>query len=195
MVFYPIYPSWINLFGSGYYRVHYGVLWSNLSSALKQSQFSEIPELNRAQLIDDAFELARANYLNYSVAFDLLAYIAEEESLSPWMTALNKINYVLRRVGYASTLGLKISVCTTYWTFQKAESMMRIFQTLVLTDLSKIYSSVSWSVVDDEDQAYSVKQMMILEFACKLKYLDCVKNAKSLFTTFANSGTKYCFSA
>lgn len=64
------------------------------------------------------------------------------------------------------------------------------FQTLVLTYLSKMYSSVSWSVVDDEDQAYSVKQMLILGSACKLGYLDCVRNAKSLFSTFANSGAK-----
>lgn len=53
-----------------------------------------------------------------------------------------------------------------------------------------MYSSVSWSAVDDEDQAYSVKQMLILGSACKLGYLDCVRNAKSLFSTFANSGAK-----
>ena len=51
----------------GYYRVNYSPEnWRGLSES-----FTDLPNLSRAQLIDDALNLARAGQLSYPIALDL----------------------------------------------------------------------------------------------------------------------------
>ena len=69
--------SWIlvNLESTGYYRVNYDVdNWQLLTQQL-MSNFSVIPAISRAQLIDDAFSLGHSNLLPYEVAIKLINYI------------------------------------------------------------------------------------------------------------------------
>lgn len=54
--------------------------------------------LNRVQLLDDAFQLARAGQLSYSVALDLSKYLDHEEDPLPWYTAINCLSYVVERM-------------------------------------------------------------------------------------------------
>ncbi|CAG9772411.1 unnamed protein product [Ceutorhynchus assimilis] len=165
--------EWIllNTQAAGFYRVHYGEMWRNISTSIHSDEFGGIPQLNRAQLLDDVFALARANHLNYSFLFDFVDYLTEEVSLYPWITALNGCEYILRRVGHATALGIKIQV--------------RFFPYL-----SKVYSTVPWTTINENDQAYSIKQMELLGAVCKLGYSDCVRNAVRQFTNFKSSGNR-----
>lgn len=43
-----------------------------------------ISVVNRAQLIDDAFNLARVGRLSYSIALDLTSYLQTEVDYVPW---------------------------------------------------------------------------------------------------------------
>lgn len=54
--------------------------------------------LNRAQLLDDAFNLAKAGYLNYSVFLNLTKYLEKENSTIPWYPAKAGLSYILIRV-------------------------------------------------------------------------------------------------
>lgn len=93
-------------FSSGFYRVNY--MEDNWLSLIKQlnDQPTSIHVINRARLIDDAFNLARAGQLNYSIPLRLTQYLEKEDDIIPWFSAMNGLNYVLDRMrrsenGYA----------------------------------------------------------------------------------------------
>ena len=55
----------------GYYRVNYSP--ENWNRLIKS--YSDLPNLSRAQLVDDALNLARAGQLTYSIALELVSNI------------------------------------------------------------------------------------------------------------------------
>ncbi|NWY55925.1 AMPN Aminopeptidase, partial [Chionis minor] len=87
--------SWLllNLNVSGYFRVNYNLEnWDQLLSQLS-SNHQDIPVINRAQIIDDAFNLARAKYLNVTVALRTTQFLSNETEYMPWEAALNNLQY------------------------------------------------------------------------------------------------------
>lgn len=59
---------------------------------------NDINVLNRAQLIDDSFNLARADKLHYRVPLDLFSYLRIEDDVLPWYSAINGYSYLLERM-------------------------------------------------------------------------------------------------
>jgi hypothetical protein len=49
---------------------------------------------NRAQLIDDALSLARAELMDYSQALEITKYLVYERNYAPWKAALTKLQYI-----------------------------------------------------------------------------------------------------
>ena len=47
---------------------------------------------NRAQILDDALNLARAKLLDYETALSLTGYLSKEEEYVPWTAALSGKN-------------------------------------------------------------------------------------------------------
>lgn len=84
----------------GYYRVNYDTSnWDALISVLNSNNFKQIHVLNRAQLVDDALNLAADGYLSYDVAFNVLNYLSRETDYIPWraaVTNLDKLDYLLK---------------------------------------------------------------------------------------------------
>lgn len=84
----------------GYYRVNYDdTLWSEIETALKSEDFGGIHVLNRAQIIDDVLNLARAGVVSYTRALDVASYLANENEYYPWYSALTAMTYLKRRIG------------------------------------------------------------------------------------------------
>lgn len=84
---------------TGYFRVNYERSnWNLLSAALEREDFGQINILNRAQLIDDAVNLAKARQLEFDIVFDLLAYLKRETDYVPWAAAANAIPYLSRNL-------------------------------------------------------------------------------------------------
>lgn len=74
----------MNVQQTGFYRVNYDLKnWGLISSQLQRNA-SKIHAVNRAQLMDDALNLARASELPYDVAFNLTAYLRDEEEYLPY---------------------------------------------------------------------------------------------------------------
>lgn len=71
--------------------------WNALIGQLNVSH-DDIHVLNRAQLIDDAFALARAGYLDYSVPLNLSKYLEKENDTVPWYSAINSFSYLIERM-------------------------------------------------------------------------------------------------
>uniref|UniRef100_A0A8C6PQN9 Alanyl (membrane) aminopeptidase b, tandem duplicate 1 n=2 Tax=Nothobranchius furzeri TaxID=105023 RepID=A0A8C6PQN9_NOTFU len=87
--------SWLlaNTNVTGYYRVNYDLgNWERLFIQL-HSDHQVIPVINRAQLVDDAFNLARAQLVSTSLALRSTSYLSQETEFLPWQAALNNLQY------------------------------------------------------------------------------------------------------
>uniref|UniRef100_A0A665UCD9 ERAP1-like C-terminal domain-containing protein n=1 Tax=Echeneis naucrates TaxID=173247 RepID=A0A665UCD9_ECHNA len=81
--------TWLlgNINQTGYFRVNYDLQnWKLLIQQL-HTKPQVISVGNRAGLIDDAFNLARAGYLPQGVPLQLIGYLPEETSFLPWHAA------------------------------------------------------------------------------------------------------------
>ncbi|KAM9817543.1 aminopeptidase N-like [Neosynchiropus ocellatus] len=81
---------------SGYFRVNYDLdNWHRLIAVLNRNHRA-LPIINRAQIIDDAFNLARAKMVSATLALRTTAYLTEERDFIPWESALaNLEHYIL----------------------------------------------------------------------------------------------------
>ena len=90
--------EWImfNLQVAHYYRVNYDLKnWKLITNYLNDPlKYSDISPANRAQLINDAMNLARADILDYTVALDVTKYLRHETEYVPWKTAISDLFYI-----------------------------------------------------------------------------------------------------
>jgi aminopeptidase N len=85
----------LNAKQSAYYRVNYDeVNWRMLHKQLKEDHSKiALPE-NRAQLLDDAFNLARAGLIPYSTPLNMATYLGVETEYPPWRAAFVAIGHL-----------------------------------------------------------------------------------------------------
>ncbi|KAM6950436.1 aminopeptidase Ey-like [Lycodopsis pacificus] len=82
-----------NINMKGFYRVNYDSdNWERLLAKLS-SRHQDIPVINRAQLIDDAFNLARAKIVNTTLALRTTKFLDTEVEYMPWETARRSLSY------------------------------------------------------------------------------------------------------
>uniref|UniRef100_W5LQ28 Aminopeptidase n=1 Tax=Astyanax mexicanus TaxID=7994 RepID=W5LQ28_ASTMX len=87
--------EWVlaNVNVSGFYRVNYDPQnWERLLSQLS-TDHSDIPVISRAQIVDDAFNLARAKIISTTVALNTTKFLSEEKEYMPWEAAVKNLNY------------------------------------------------------------------------------------------------------
>lgn len=84
----------ISFFLLGYYRVNYDERNWNLLTQQLLDDPREISVINRAQMIDDSFNLARAGLLDYSIAFNVTRYLQQELEYIPWRSAATGFKFL-----------------------------------------------------------------------------------------------------
>ncbi|XP_028292454.1 aminopeptidase N-like [Gouania willdenowi] len=78
---------------SGYFRVNYDLdNWNRLLSILNLNH-QELSVINRAQIIDDAFNLARAKMISTTLALKTTKYLFKERDYIPWESFLRNLDY------------------------------------------------------------------------------------------------------
>ncbi|CAG9826916.1 unnamed protein product [Diabrotica balteata] len=147
--------SWVN---------YDDVLWTRIINTLHGHDRNKIPVLNRAQLIDDIFSLARADKVDYNKAFELLDYLKYETEYYPWVSALRKMSYLLKHVNDKTKVLLK-----------------RKLLTLINAAFPSVTDIKSSKHVD------IMKQHLILYWKCSLGDKDCLNSAKLKFEEYKNS--------
>jgi aminopeptidase N len=93
--------DWVvfNKHQTGYYRVNYDeAMWQQIVEELVDGNYTIIPVINRAQLIDDAYTFARVNQVPYSTVFGLLEYLSHELDYAPWTPASRALTAIDRRM-------------------------------------------------------------------------------------------------
>jgi membrane alanyl aminopeptidase len=94
-----------NLQQSGYYRVNYDKTnWKYLVDQL-HNDHTVIPATNRAQMIDDMFELARKGLVDYDLALEATSYLSKETEHIPLKAASKAFDFLDRRLRRSAIYG------------------------------------------------------------------------------------------
>lgn len=104
----PSSDSWVifNVQQGSYYRVNYDE--SNWQLIIDQlmTDFLVVHSSNRAQILDDSLDLARAGQLSYEISLSATSYLGNETDYVPWTAALDNLGYLesmfTRTSGYGS---------------------------------------------------------------------------------------------
>uniref|UniRef100_A0A914WGZ3 Aminopeptidase n=1 Tax=Plectus sambesii TaxID=2011161 RepID=A0A914WGZ3_9BILA len=134
----------LNSDGKGFYRVNYkDDHWALIITALKSTN-NTLTVMDRAQLIDDSFQLALANQLNYSIPLSMIDYLSSELSNSvPWSSAISNLAYVASMLQtYNTTATDKLRAKTSYlgsavleklvWNATSGDFQRRLLRPLVM---------------------------------------------------------------
>nr|XP_018896628.1 PREDICTED: aminopeptidase N-like isoform X2 [Bemisia tabaci] len=145
----------VNVQEIGFYRVNYDEHnWKELITAL-QTNPSDIHVLNRAQLIDDAFNLARAGIIQYSVPMTLSKYLAKESDPVPFLAAFPNFRYLLTR-----------------FNGQLADAFKKHFASLVKSKYESLAAK------SNKDHVEKTGLITMSQWACYLNVDSCVNKAK-----------------
>ncbi|CAG9773710.1 unnamed protein product [Ceutorhynchus assimilis] len=161
----------LNTFQTGFYRVNYEpALWTSLSKALQKDDFSGIVNTNRAQIIDDAFNIAKTGKITYSQLFEVIKFLKKDKSYISWYPAFTGFQYILSRVPSESELKAKM-------------------QQHLLSLMSEFYDSVPISQTKT-GHVDLLSQSLAGSWACLLGQKTCVSEAQKLFAGLFNSESK-----
>ena len=105
--------SWVlgNLGHSGFYRVNYDPDTWNLIIKQLDDDATSIANIDRAQLVDDAFYLGRAEIVDQLVFLKLINFLSNEKDYLPFAPAFTGIDYI------ASMLSNKPEALSRYYVF------------------------------------------------------------------------------
>lgn len=137
--------------------------WTAIGNALKDEGHSGIHVLNRAQIVDDILNLARANFVDYYQALTVIQYLEKEENYLPWTTAIYSLNYVSIRLSDAELIKYK----------------------KYIVDLTKnIYSKLHFTQKPTDTRLDVYNRVQVLSLACQCGHEECIKTAKEEFAKF-----------
>ncbi|XP_053674119.1 aminopeptidase N-like [Anopheles nili] len=150
----------------GYYRVNYDDQnWELITNALIEN-WASVHRLNRAQLIDDAYWLARSGRLDMRVALRLMTYLRNELEYAPWTAANVALTYFNNRL--------------------RGTPAYRDFLVFVDALIENVYGTlVIDSVATDETLLHKYLKQTISTWACMTGYTDCLAKTKALLTAEA----------
>nr|XP_033335060.1 uncharacterized protein LOC117225525 [Megalopta genalis] len=160
----------LNVQQTGFYRVKYdNNSWNSLVNALYQQNYSNIYVTNRAQLVDDALNLARASEITYDEAFKCTDYLRDEMEYLPWKAFFNGINFLLQR------------------SEGQQDNVSSLIKSYILHLTSKIYTSLDFEDSTNDDHLRQLSRELILTWRCKAEDKDCTKKTNDLFIEYQMS--------
>ncbi|XP_052132442.1 aminopeptidase N, partial [Frankliniella occidentalis] len=158
--------QWVifNVQETGFYRVNYDKTnWRLLGRALRDpAALRVIAATNRAQLLDDAMNLARGGVLDYETALDVTRYLRYEKEYLPWKAALNALGYI-------------DSMMVDSGHYDK-------FKTYVMSLLLPLYTDVGMREQPGEPLLRVLTRVSLMSWACNFGHEDCVDTAFDMFS-------------
>lgn len=155
--------TWIivNKQETGYYRVKYDAdNWKLLVSALQKPDFDRIHNLNRASLIDDSFNLARAGEQSFDIALDLMHYLRNETDYAAWAAASVALAFLEK--------------------FHRQHPSYNHFERFVHDITEDAYAGLRL-VTDERDHLSRKKRVVIGKSACRHGLSKCIEDTKIVF--------------
>nr|AAF37560.1 aminopeptidase 3 [Helicoverpa punctigera] len=151
-----------NIQQTGFYRVNYDdYTWDLIIIALRGADRERIHEYNRAQIVNDVFQFARAGLMKYDRALNILSYLENETDYAPWVAAMTGFNWLRNRL-----VGKP----------QLAELNARIVQWA-----SKVMSELTYAPIEGEDFMRSYLRWQLAPVMCNLNVPACRAGASAIF--------------
>ncbi|XP_068428480.1 aminopeptidase Ey-like isoform X2 [Clinocottus analis] len=162
-----------NINTKGFYRVNYdSVNWERLLAKLS-SQHQLIPVINRAQLIDDAFNLARAKMVDTTLALRTTKFLKSEVEYMPWETARRNLNYFYLMFDRSKVYG----PMQAYWK-QQVTPLFNHFKEI----------TVNWTKIP-EKHTDQYNQVNAISMACSTGVKGCNELTTGWFKEWENNPT------
>lgn len=151
---------------TGFYRVNYDAQnWQNIKEALMKENHDNIHVQNRAQIVDDLFNLARGGVVEYSKAIDIIRYIKTEKHYIPWLSAINNgLTFLSQRVN--------------------GEKEQEVFAWFIRDMMNEIYDHLEFTPKKTGRRTDIYNRANIMTWACKYGHEGCIKEAKEVFANF-----------
>uniref|UniRef100_A0A3P8S545 Aminopeptidase n=1 Tax=Amphiprion percula TaxID=161767 RepID=A0A3P8S545_AMPPE len=166
--------DWVlaNIDVAGYYRVNYDQAnWDKLLNALNTNH-EVIPVINRAQLVDDAFNLARAKIIQTVQALETTTYLNNETAYMPWASAINNLDFF-------------------YLMFDRSEvyGPMQDYLRKQVTPLFLYYKdlTVNWADVPTGHMD-QYNEVNAISLACRTDLQECQELTTTWFRDWMNTG-------
>ncbi|XP_017052623.1 aminopeptidase N isoform X2 [Drosophila ficusphila] len=158
---------YLNLNRQGYYRVNYDMTsWL----ALKKN-FSSLPRITRAQLLDDALHLSQAEYLTYDIPLTFLMELfdaVDDELL--WSAAKPGLNYLINNL--------------------KREPAFETFRAFMKFIVRPAFEHYGLNEPDNESHLQLKHRALVAYFACKFNYDRCTQSAQIKFREWMRNPKK-----
>lgn len=154
---------------AGYYRVNYdNQNWNAIIDELNDGNFASIHKLNRAQLLDDSFNLARHGYLDFSLALNLIKYLHRETDLIPLTAGFKAIEFLA--------------------TFLDQQDFFKDLRDILLQVVDEIYVRINNSSIPIAEDYLVLTRHTVNLFACRFGAKSCSDDAtrKLLLFDFEN---------
>ncbi|XP_069682405.1 aminopeptidase N-like isoform X1 [Periplaneta americana] len=151
--------SWVlfNIHETGFYRVNY----DHTNWRLLTESFQNLSDVTRAQLLDDALNLALSGQLSYQIALDLTSQLITDVEYLPWSAALTALDH----------LDTMLALTPAYGNFKK----------IVLGLLDKVYTNLEFEDRPQDSHLDLLNRAKVLSWACRLDHHLCVWNAKNKY--------------
>ncbi|XP_061102769.1 aminopeptidase N-like isoform X2 [Conger conger] len=166
----PVYQcnenEWIiaNVNCTGYYRVNYNPEnWEKLLQQL-ETDHQKIPTLNRAQLIDDAFNLARFKYVDITLALNTTKYLLKDKEFLPWETANEKLLHLILMFDRSDVCG-----------------HMKAYLRKLVGPLYDHFENFTMNSSIPDSHTAQLNQINAVTIACAIELPKCKKMATNLF--------------
>ncbi|XP_050929569.1 LOW QUALITY PROTEIN: alanyl (membrane) aminopeptidase-like b [Lates calcarifer] len=166
--------EWIlaNVNCTGYYRVNYNQEnWDSLLTQLVTNPH-RIPLMNRGQLIDDAFNLARAKLLSVTLALNSTRFLRTEHEYLPWESAVRNLEYFILMFDRSEVYGPMQA-----YLREQVRGLYNFFRNY--TDHSQV----------PKDHALQHNQIIAIQMACSNGLPECMMMAKEMFAKWMNNDT------
>ncbi|XP_054128757.1 aminopeptidase N [Melozone crissalis] len=170
-------PDWLllNLNVTGYFRVNYNQEnWNQLVQQL-DTNHAVFPVINRAQIIDDAFNLARAKYVNVTLALNTTRFLSKETEYMPWQAALTNLKYFKLMFDRSEVFGA-----------------MSAYMKKQVTPLFEYYKNLTnnWSnPLNDGLLMVQYNEANAISTACSYGVTDCQNLAANYLSQWQNSNS------
>ncbi|GAB6029465.1 hypothetical protein CHUAL_005219 [Chamberlinius hualienensis] len=164
----PLPSQWIifNIRMTSFYRVNYDLQnWMLLYEQLVTNH-TAIDVTNRAQLIDDAMDLARGNLLDYEVCLNITSYLSKDMEYLPWRAAVQNFGFLDSMLQYTAAYG--------YW------------KSFVSSLVTPIYQSIGFEESSADSHLKRLNRGSIIEWSCKVGYKPCIDKATALYNQWMN---------
>ncbi|XP_027900303.1 alanyl (membrane) aminopeptidase-like b [Xiphophorus couchianus] len=164
--------EWIlaNVNATGYYRVNYNLEnWERLLWQLETNP-SRIPLMNRGQLIDDAFNLARAKQVDVTLALNSTRFLRKETAYLPWESAVRNLEYFILMFDRSEVYG-----------------PMQLYLRHQVEELYNFFKNQTDSSTIPDDHSLQHNQITAIEVACSSLLPDCVEMVTEKFADWMDT--------